>query len=158
MRSYTFISIAHLPVFMSPCWESFQVSSSWKLAWNVWFISNGLYRKSKNLNLKSLFSYLVTILRFWRERSQMKRFALTELDGILPRNLRELTKARACFATLHEPQNKLCGITLNLPRFGWLIKASYGCRLINIFQRNQFYQIVSQSINPFRRKFCFLIL
>lgn len=59
MRSCTFISTAQLPVFMSSCWESFQDSNSWKLAW--WHGMFNLYpnnfdRKSKNLNIRSLFS------------------------------------------------------------------------------------------------------
>lgn len=58
-RSCTFISTAQLPVFITSCWESFQDSNSWKLAW--WHGMFNLYpinfdRKSKNLNIRSLFS------------------------------------------------------------------------------------------------------
>lgn len=36
--------------------------------------------------------YLVTIFCFGKERRQVKRFVLTEEDGILPRNLREFNQ------------------------------------------------------------------
>lgn len=95
--------------------------------------------------------YLVTIFCFGRERRQVKRFVLTEDNGILPRPCASLTRTDQsnephiflhCLSVFfsRRPQN-------NLVVEPWMTKVwvTYRC----VVRSNHIYQIIPQSINSF---------
>ena len=155
-RSCTFISTAQLPVFITSCWESFQDSNSWKLAW--WHGMFNLYpinfdRKSKNLNIRSLFS---NNLLLWERKETGETVCPNRGQWNFTEALREFSqnwpKQRAAyFATLlvcvfsRRPHNNLIVEPWTYQGLGDLSKR----------RTEQSYLTDHPAIDKqFRRKFC----